>query len=63
MSKDLSYRERQERRRYLRIGIIMSAVVLLLIAGIIIDYNFNDGTTYTAEQMLHDHDGDGIPDH
>ena len=63
MSKDLSYRERQERRRYLRIGIIMSAVVLLLIVGIIIDYNVNDGTTYTAAQMLHDHDGDGIPDH
>ena len=63
MSKDLSYKKRQERKHYQKLGIILAAIVVLLIVGIIIDFNVTEPTTYTAEQMLHDHNGDGIPDH
>ena len=62
MKKNLSKKERQQKSFYNKLIIIAMCVVVLLIVGIVVDSN-SPKPTYTAEQMAHDHNGDGIPDH
>jgi uncharacterized PurR-regulated membrane protein YhhQ (DUF165 family) len=62
MKKAYSKKEREARRlvRNVFVGLI---VVVLLLTIVILTTSNNEVRQYTAEEMLHDHDGDGIPDH
>ena len=63
MKKYYSKKERQQRKN-LTITIITSLGILISVSVLLsIKEPGDDRPRYTAEQMLHDHDGDGIPDH
>jgi hypothetical protein len=63
MKKYYSKKERQQRKN-LTITIITSLVILITVSVLLSTKGPDDNMSrYTAEQMLHDHDGDGIPDH
>lgn len=49
---------------YQKLGVFIIALFVLVFVALIGD-KVNGGTNgqYTAEQMSHDHNGDGIPDH
>ncbi|MBH1940644.1 hypothetical protein I5677_07060 [Mobilitalea sibirica] len=60
-----SKRERKFRRRVKSIAIFL--ISLFVLVGSIIYFSGKSHTPattqYTAEEMLHDHNGDGVPDH
>jgi membrane-associated HD superfamily phosphohydrolase len=63
MKKYYSKKERQQRKN-LTITIITTLVILISVSVLLSIKGPDDNMPrYTAEQMLHDHDGDGIPDH
>lgn len=41
---------------------MMIVLIILIIAGTLLSDN-DTVVTYTPEQLAHDHDGDGVPDH
>lgn len=43
--------------------LIIATITVVMIGGIFVLKNSLYNTNYTAEEMLHDHDGDGVPDH
>lgn len=43
--------------------IIVAVITLLMVCGILGLSKLQNSRTYTYEEMLHDHDGDGVPDH
>lgn len=64
MKKIYSKKERQA-RKFMR-NIIFSVIFIVIMIGVVvlIDNSLSGGErVYTAEEMAHDHDGDGIPDH
>lgn len=63
MKKYYSKKERQQRKS-LALFIISSLVIIISIS-VSLSFNGPDDNKqrYTAEQLLHDHDGDGVPDH
>lgn len=63
MKKYMSKREREKKKKLIGFIIFLISIVLVLsLAIIMLDKPTNNGP-YTYEEMLHDHDGDGIPDH
>lgn len=64
MSKAYSRKERKLFGLIRTVVIIIIVILLLIISGTIFSNNYsNNSVTYTPEQLEHDHDGDGIPDH
>ena len=62
MKKNLSHKERKQKSLYRNVAI--AVLVVFILAGVLIATDDGPGPMqYTPEQMLHDHDGDGIPDH
>lgn len=57
-----SKKERETARMYKMLGIITLSLVILIGISLVV-FNDPNGTSYTAEQLLHDHNGDGVPDH
>lgn len=64
MGKSYSQKDR-ETKRFIRNAIIVALVTIIIVSAfVIIADQFEIGQPkYTAEQMSHDHNGDGIPDH
>lgn len=65
MKKAYSKKEREAIRMYKIMGIASLSIVIIIGAWLAL---FNEPNTsgtgkYTAEQLEHDHNGDGIPDH
>lgn len=59
--KNYSKKERQTRKLIRNICLALVVVIgITVILSVAIPKN---EPTYTAEELLHDHDGDGIPDH
>jgi|LSQX01.1.fsa_nt_gb hypothetical protein len=63
MKKIYSKKERQTREFVRKLIISTLVFVIITISGIVIYNSLQGERVYTAEEMLHDHDGDGIPDH
>ena len=63
MSKNLSSKKRKQRKMYKRMVMVALCIFVLLIAVILIEDKSKSYITYTPEEMVHDHDGDGVPDH
>ena len=65
MKKYYSKKERQHRKT-LKL-IIVTFIVLILSISALLSINHivqkDKVPQYTAEQLIHDHDGDGIPEH
>ncbi len=62
MAQSLSKKERQA-RKMMRNALIVLLSVICIISILVITTKGDTNGGYTAEQMAHDHDGDGIPDH
>ena len=63
MKKYYSSKERKLRSLMKTVAIV-SIVLFLFVIAVLVFSKGNDKTvTYTPEQLKHDHDGDGIPDH
>ncbi len=65
MKKYYSKKERQHRKT-LKLIIVTFIVLIASIAALLTINSLmpkDDIPQYTAEQLIHDHDGDGIPDH
>lgn len=65
MKKAYSKKEREAIRMYKIMGIVSLSIVIIIGAWLAL---FNEPNTsgngqYTAEQLIHDHNGDGIPEH
>lgn len=65
MSKKYELTRKQREARRTNINLIIGILALILISSFLIVYKSKNPspTKYTPEQLLHDHDGDGIPDH
>ncbi len=64
MKKAYSKKEREVIRFYKILGITGLTFILIISAWLAIFNEPNNNTgNYTAEQLKHDHDYDGIPDH
>jgi len=62
MKKSLSQKERKQKSLYRNVAI--AVLTLFILAGVLIATDDGPGPVqYTPEQMIHDHNGDGIPDH
>lgn len=61
--RNLSKKERQARKLLLKVGITLIVVIIIIIAVTTLSGANRGNRQYTAEELLHDHDGDGIPDH
>ena len=62
MKKNLSSKKRKQRKLYKRMVMVALCISAILIAIILIEDKSNY-ITYTQEEMMHDHNGDGVPDH
>lgn len=63
MKKTYSKKERQTRKLLRNISIfILIAITLISITLPLISPNLGN-SPYSAQELAHDHDGDGIPDH
>lgn len=63
MKKSYSKKERLT-RKLIKNTIAVSIIIILITIVIIVLTDSSDvERRYAAEEMLHDHDGDGIPDH
>lgn len=63
MAKVYSRREREKNKLYKKILIVLICFGLSLSVLIVVNNLTGSQGKYTPEQLLHDHDGDGIPDH
>ena len=63
MAKYLSNKERKQRLLYKKLAVIILCALVLLTGIVVLDRYYTSNRTYTAEEMKHDHNGDGIPDH
>lgn len=63
MKKIYSKKERQARKFVRNVIISFLVIVIMIILFVVINNSIAGERVYTAEEMLHDHDGDGIPDH
>lgn len=63
--KSYSKKERETIRMYKILGVTTLSLVILIGVSLALFNEPNPSRTgqYTAEQLLHDHNGDGIPDH
>ncbi len=57
----LSARQRKSRKFFITLIVSMSVMVILLSVLVYIEQDKKN--VYTKEELIHDHDGDGIPDH
>ena len=63
MKKYYSKKERQQRKSLTLI--IITSLVIIISISVLLSFNGPDDSKprYTAEELYHDHDGDGVPDH
>lgn len=62
MKKNLSRKQRQTNTIVRNLFIALFGLIAITIIGTVLTGGHKE-PKYTAEQMAHDHDGDGIPDH
>lgn len=64
MQKNYSRRDRERKKMFRVLAIALLCIVLTITAILGINQLTGNNTgKYTADQLLHDHDGDGIPEH
>lgn len=60
MAKYLSNKERKRRLLYKKLAVITLCVLILLVGIVVLD---SAGIINITNEVNHDHNGDGIPDH
>lgn len=65
MQKSYSRKDRERKKMFQALAIAFVCIMLSITFVIMFNELTGNNNTggYTAEQMLHDHDGDGVPDH